>query len=70
MIHADHTGQLAALKNATLLIGKGDWDGITANPPAVGANTKGLAEWIAEKHKVETQGADKDVFGDGTVTML
>ena len=24
--HADHTGQLAPLPNATLLIGKGDWD--------------------------------------------
>src|SRR5689334_13267508 len=31
--HADHTGQLAPFKNATLLIGKGDWDGVTANPP-------------------------------------
>ena len=68
--HADHTGQLAALKNATLLIGKGDWDGITANPPMGGANAKGFAEWIAEKRKVETQSADKDVFGDGSVMML
>jgi glyoxylase-like metal-dependent hydrolase (beta-lactamase superfamily II) len=68
--HADHTGQLAALKNATLLIGKGDWDGITANPPTAGANAKGFAEWIAEKRKVEAQSADKDVFGDGTVMML
>ena len=68
--HADHTGQLVALKNATLLIGKGDWDGITANPPAGGANAKGFAEWIAEKRKVETQSGDKDVFGDGTVMML
>jgi N-acyl homoserine lactone hydrolase len=28
--HADHTGQLAPFTNATLLIGKGDWDGITS----------------------------------------
>ena len=68
--HADHTGQLVALKNATLLIGKGDWDGITANPPMGGANATGFVEWIAEKRKVETQSADKDVFGDGTVMML
>jgi len=68
--HADHTGQLAALKNATLLIGKGDWDGITATPPMGGANAQGFAEWIAEKRKVETQSADKDVFGDGSVVML
>src|SRR6266852_9010450 len=31
--HADHTGQLSPFASATLLIGKGDWDGITANPP-------------------------------------
>lgn len=68
--HADHTGQLAVLKNATLLIGKGDWDGITASPPMGGANTRGFAEWIAEKRKVETQTGDKDVFGDGSVMML
>jgi glyoxylase-like metal-dependent hydrolase (beta-lactamase superfamily II) len=68
--HADHTGQLAALKNATLLIGKGDWDGVTANPPMGGANVKGFAEWIAEKRKVEPLSADKDVFGDGTVMVL
>lgn len=68
--HADHTGQLAAFRNATLLIGKGDWDGLTANPPMGGANVKGFAEWIAEKRKVEPQSADKDVFGDGSVMML
>src|SRR5690349_18486255 len=27
--HADHTSQLPALTNATLFIGKGDWDGVT-----------------------------------------
>ncbi len=68
--HADHTGQLAPFKNATLLIGKGDWDGINANPPLGGANVKGFTEWIAEKRKVEPLTADKDVFGDGTVWIL
>jgi glyoxylase-like metal-dependent hydrolase (beta-lactamase superfamily II) len=68
--HADHTGQLAPFKNATLLIGKGDWDGVTANPPMGGANAKGFTEWLAEKRKVEPQSADKDVFGDGSVMML
>ncbi|MDH0865079.1 N-acyl homoserine lactonase family protein [Mitsuaria sp. GD03876] len=68
--HADHTGQLGPLKNATLLIGKGDWEGINATPPMGGANAKGFAEWIAEKRKVETLTADKDVFGDGSVMVL
>jgi len=68
--HADHTGQLAPFKNATLLIGKADWDGINSNPPMGGANVKGFAEWISEKRKVEPQSSDKDVFGDGSVMML
>ena len=68
--HADHTGQLGALKNATLLIGKGDWDGVTANPPMPGANAKGFAEWITEKRKVEPLTGDKDVYGDGSVMVL
>ena len=68
--HADHTGQLAPFKGATLLIGKGDWDGINANPPMGGANVNGFKEWIAESRKVEPQSADKDVFGDGTVMVL
>ena len=68
--HADHTGQLGPFRNATLLIGKGDWDGINANPPMGGANVKGFAEWIAEKRNVEALSGDKDVFEDGTVMML
>jgi len=69
--HADHTGQLAPFANATLLIGKGDWDGINAKPPAAGANVKGFAEWMGTTtRKVEALTADKDVFGDGTVMVL
>ena len=68
--HADHTGQLAPFANATLLIGKGDWDGITAQPPMQGANTAGFKDWMGGGRKVEPQTLDKDVFGDGTVVML
>ena len=68
--HADHTGQLLPFTNATLLIGKGDWDGVNANPPMAGANMTGFKVWISEKRKVEPQSGDKDVFGDGTVMML
>ena len=49
--HADHTGQLLPFTNATLLIGKGDWDGVTANPPIPGANAAGFRQWIAEGRK-------------------
>ena len=68
--HADHTGQLAPFANATLLIGKGDWDGINAKPPMGGANVKGFADWMGTTRKVEPLTADKDVFGDGSVMML
>jgi glyoxylase-like metal-dependent hydrolase (beta-lactamase superfamily II) len=68
--HADHTGQLLPFSNATLLIGKGDWDGVNANPPMGGANLTGFKVWISEKRKVEPLSADKDVFGDGTVMVL
>src|SRR6266705_704707 len=40
--HADHTGQLINFPKATLLIGKRDWDGVTANPPMQGANALGF----------------------------
>jgi len=68
--HADHTGQLAPFKNATLLIGKGDWDGVTAPTPMQGANAAGFKTWIDEGRKVEPLTGDKDVFGDGSVIVL
>src|SRR5688572_25895102 len=68
--HGDHTGQLNPFSNATLLIGKGDWDGVTATPPMQGANAAGFKVWIAEKRKVEPLTLDKDVFGDGSVMVL
>src|SRR3954464_7121746 len=52
--HADHTGQLAPFANATLLIGKGDWDGINGQPPMGGANVAGFKEWMGStSRKVE-----------------
>jgi N-acyl homoserine lactone hydrolase len=69
--HADHTGQLAPFANATLLIGKGDWDGINAKPPIGGANVKGFADYMGTTtRKVEALTGDKDVFGDGSVMVL
>ena len=68
--HADHTGQLLPFTKATLLIGKGDWDGVNANPPMQGANLTGFKVWISEKRAVEPLSMDKDVFGDGSVVVL
>ena len=66
--HADHTGQLAPFSKATLLIGKGDWDGVNAKMP--GANVAGFKEFMGTERKVEPLTADKDVFGDGSVMVL
>ena len=68
--HGDHTGQVGSFPNATLLIGKGDWDGLNAKPPAGGANPAPFAHWIGGGGKVEPLPADKDVFGDGSVIIL
>src|SRR6476619_7119936 len=43
--HADHTSQLPALLNSTLLIGKGDWDGVVAKMP--GANVAPFTHWTS-----------------------
>ena len=51
--HADHTGQVASFPQATLLIGKGDWDAITAPKPAAGVNAPPFAHWISGGGKVE-----------------
>jgi N-acyl homoserine lactone hydrolase len=68
--HADHTGQVASFPGATVLIGKGDWDGITAPTPNVGANVAPFRHWISGGGKLEALTADKDVFGDGSVILL
>lgn len=68
--HADHTGQVASFPQSLLLIGKGDWDAITAPKPAAGVNAPPFARWISGGGKVEPLLADKDVFGDGSVMIL
>jgi len=68
--HADHTGQLDTVPNATLLIGEREWAALTAPKPMAGANVAGFKHWISGGGKVEPQAADKDVFGDGTVMIL
>jgi N-acyl homoserine lactone hydrolase len=69
--HGDHTGQASAFPQSTLLIGKGDWEVLSAPTPAQGINTAPFAPWLTGGAKVEPQAGDKkDVFGDGTVVML
>lgn len=68
--HADHTGQVGSFPKATILIGKGDWDAISAPSPAQGVNAAPFAPWIKGEGKVEALANDKDVFGDGSVIVL
>jgi N-acyl homoserine lactone hydrolase len=68
--HPDHTGQLLHFFKATLLVGKGDWDGITATPPMQGANHLAYTPWTKDGAKFEALTTDKDVFGDGSVVVL
>jgi glyoxylase-like metal-dependent hydrolase (beta-lactamase superfamily II) len=68
--HFDHIGQVSTFPNATLLIGKGDWDGLNSAKPPEGANPAPFAHWLKGEGKVEAVPLDKDVFGDGSVVML
>jgi N-acyl homoserine lactone hydrolase len=68
--HGDHTGQVASFPEATLLIGKGDWDVLTDPKPNPAAKTANFAHWIGGGGKVDPVVGDKDVFGDGSVIML
>lgn len=68
--HGDHTGQVGSLPQATLLIGKGDWDALNDPKSAAAPSAPSFANWISGGGKVEPLAGDKDVFGDGTVVML
>jgi N-acyl homoserine lactone hydrolase len=68
--HGDHVGQLASFPQATLLIGKGDWEVVTDGKSAAVANPANFEHWISGGGKMEALSGDKDVFGDGSVIML
>ena len=68
--HGDHIGQANALPKATLLIGKGDWEGLTSPKPPQGVNPQLVSNWVSGGGTVEVVPQDKDVFGDGSVIML
>ncbi len=68
--HFDHTGQAGAFPQARLLIGKGDYDSLAATPPRNGADPTPLKNWIGGAGKADPVTGDRDVFGDGSVTMI
>ncbi|HEU4813466.1 MAG TPA: N-acyl homoserine lactonase family protein, partial [Xanthomonadaceae bacterium] len=76
--HNDHTGQLASLPDATLLIGRGDWESVSPDEPPAGMPAADyarrrapFAHWTSGDGKVLPLGTPQhDVFGDGSVVML
>ena len=64
--HNDHSGQATDFPGATLLIGSRDWDAIKGMPDRAARFTP----WLAGGSAVEAVARDKDVFGDGSVTIL
>jgi N-acyl homoserine lactone hydrolase len=68
--HFDHVGQAADFPKAKLLMGAADLAAMKLDPPPFGAQPDLLAPWLKGGAPVEAVQGDKDVFGDGSVTML
>ncbi|MGL4313488.1 MAG: N-acyl homoserine lactonase family protein [Sphingomonas sp.] len=68
--HFDHLGQSDDFPKAKLLIGTRDWEAMRANPLPFGINPTLATNWTQKGGAVDPVTGDRDVFGDGTVTML
>lgn len=69
-LHWDHIGQAASFPNARLLIGKEDWQALTAAQPGPRLQPYRFAPWIEGRARREAIVGDKDIFGDGSVVMF
>ena len=63
-MHGDHIGQAAQFTNARLVIGKGDFDLLGAEPDDT------LKAWRGPGKQATLATADVDIFGDGSVTAV
>ncbi|MCJ9753584.1 N-acyl homoserine lactonase family protein [Neorhizobium sp. BETTINA12A] len=68
--HFDHLGQASTFAKATLMIGAGDWESLHENPLPFGVMPVLVQPWMDGKAKIDPVSGDRDVFGDGSVTML
>ncbi|MCQ1571466.1 N-acyl homoserine lactonase family protein [Neorhizobium galegae] len=68
--HFDHMGQASTFPKATLMIGAGDWESLHENPLPFGVMPALVQPWMDGKAKLDPVSGDRDVFGDGSVTML
>lgn len=68
--HGDHTGQATQFPKAKLLIGAGDFEALKSKTPPGGSAPSHIQPWIDGTSAVEPLMDDRDVFGDGRVTIL
>ena len=66
--HADHTGQAGDFPGATLLIGAEDLEALKASKDP--SDRGGVLPWLEGGAKADPVTGDRDIFGDGSVTML
>lgn len=69
-VHFDHIGQAAVFAHARLIVGRRDWEMLTASPTAAGLEPRRLRPWIEGRAPKTLVDGDYDVFADGTVVML
>lgn len=69
-MHYDHVSQAASFPRAKLLIGAEDLAILSSDPKDPLLEPQRLAPWLKGGAPREGVTGDKDVFGDGTVTML
>ncbi|WP_343528933.1 MBL fold metallo-hydrolase [Sphingomonas sp.] len=68
--HFDHSGQAADFPNATLIPGRRDLAGLTANPTPPNVAPDMLAHWVKEGGRIDVVDGNRDVVGDGGVRMV
>lgn len=68
--HFDHTGQAATFPQARLMIGQPDLAAMEDTPPPFAFDPATLNHWRTGNGAVEAVTGDRDIFGDGSVTML
>lgn len=67
--HFDHMGQATDFPGATLMLGAADWQALQSKSPGFGIEPTLAKPWL-DGGAVDAVRGDRDVFGDGSVTML
>ena len=68
--HSDHMGQAASFPHARLMIGKADAEAMRHEPYPFFVDPKPVEHWLSEGGVLDEIEGDRDVFGDGSVTMI